>query len=177
MCVVLSFYLFLHRKNHFSYDGTKLLKERAKAIRPGMILYIDDSTTTDAPLTVDGPTIASNPLTPTHTHMYVHTHIHTWPHTHPVCTWTHTCSSIILVFCTCTLITCPTLSSLGGANRISFVGLQTIAYLHNVKYICISGDLHYISCDLNTTDYANCYSCVIMATAFVLFHLQAEEYW
>ena len=27
-------------------------------------------------------------------------------------------------------------------NISSFVGLQTIAYLHNVKYICISGDVH-----------------------------------
>eukprot|EP00731_Ephydatia_muelleri_P002553 Em0001g2553a len=41
------------RRNHFSYDGTQLLKERAKTIRPGMILQIDDDDTTDDPPTTD----------------------------------------------------------------------------------------------------------------------------
>ena len=35
------------RTNHFSYDGTQLLKERAKSIRPGMRLYITALPTTD----------------------------------------------------------------------------------------------------------------------------------
>ena len=45
---VLYYGMFLHRKNHFSYDGTQLLKERAKTIRPGMRLRIDEPPTTDA---------------------------------------------------------------------------------------------------------------------------------
>ena len=45
---VLYYGLFLHSKNHFSYDGTQLLKERAKSIRPRMVLRIDGLTTTDA---------------------------------------------------------------------------------------------------------------------------------
>ena len=50
---VLYYGMFLHRRNHFSYDGTQLLKERAKTIRPGMILQIDDDDTTDDPPTTD----------------------------------------------------------------------------------------------------------------------------
>ena len=45
--------MFLHSKNHFSYDGAQLLKERAQSIRPGMELRIDDDDTTDAPPTTD----------------------------------------------------------------------------------------------------------------------------
>ena len=45
---VLYYGMFLHSKNHFSYDGTLLLKERAKTIRPGMRLRIDAPPTTDA---------------------------------------------------------------------------------------------------------------------------------
>ena len=50
---VLYYGMFLHSKNHFSYDGTQLLKERAKTIRPGMRLQIDDDDTTDEPPTTD----------------------------------------------------------------------------------------------------------------------------
>ena len=50
---VLYYGMFLHSKNHFSYDGTQLLKEIANSIRPGMELYIVDSTTTDDPPTTD----------------------------------------------------------------------------------------------------------------------------
>ena len=50
---VLYYGIFLHSINHFSYDGAQLLKERAKSIRPGMELQIDDVTTTDAPPTTD----------------------------------------------------------------------------------------------------------------------------
>ena len=50
---VLYYGMFLHRRNHFSYDGTQLLKERAKTIRPGMRLKIDDDDTTDDPPTSD----------------------------------------------------------------------------------------------------------------------------
>ena len=50
---VLYYGVFLHSKNHFSYDGTQLLKERAKTIRPGMRLQIDDDDTTDEPPTTD----------------------------------------------------------------------------------------------------------------------------
>ena len=39
--------IFTHRKNHFSYYGTQLLRQRAKSIRPEMILDIDDLPTTD----------------------------------------------------------------------------------------------------------------------------------
>ena len=34
-----------HRINHFSADGTQLLRERAKAIRPYMYLDIDEPDT------------------------------------------------------------------------------------------------------------------------------------
>jgi hypothetical protein len=34
-----------HRENHFSVDGTQLLRERAKAIRPDMDLDIDEPDT------------------------------------------------------------------------------------------------------------------------------------
>ena len=50
---VLYYGMFLHSKNHFSYDGTQLLKERAKTIRLGMRLQIDDDDTTDEPPTTD----------------------------------------------------------------------------------------------------------------------------
>ena len=50
---VLYYGMFLHSKNHFSYDCALLLKERAKSIRPGMELQIDDVTTTDDPPTTD----------------------------------------------------------------------------------------------------------------------------
>ena len=50
---VLYYGMFLHSINHFSYDGTLLLKEIAKSIRPGMELEIDDVTTTDDPPTTD----------------------------------------------------------------------------------------------------------------------------
>ena len=52
VCGYVHYYgMFLHNKNHFSYDGTQLLKEIAKTTRPGMVLLIDDLTTTDAPFT------------------------------------------------------------------------------------------------------------------------------
>ena len=50
---VLYYGMFLHSKNHFSYDGAQLLKERAKTIQPGMMLFIDDPPTTGTPPTTD----------------------------------------------------------------------------------------------------------------------------
>ena len=50
---VLYYGIFFHSKNHFSYDGTKLLKEIARTSQPGMELQIDEPPTTHDPSTND----------------------------------------------------------------------------------------------------------------------------